>query len=151
MEGEIRLEGLAREAADELGDVEGLGLGEGFAAAICLRAGTGRGALAAPLVAKVAIEVHTRTLASMGAHILPPQPVRGVGVLIAIGIGHWVDVPVDAAHVLGQILPALDQLVGNVGDGGGTDPFAGMHAAIDPDAGIAGIAIGDPWGELYKN
>lgn len=36
VEGQIGLEGLTWETADEFGDVEGLGLGEGFAAAIGL-------------------------------------------------------------------------------------------------------------------
>jgi len=144
VEREVRLEGLPGETADELGDVEGLRLGEGLAAAICLGAGTGGSALAAPFVAKVTIEIHSRTLASMGTHILAPQAIGGVRVLVAIGIGHRMDVPVDAAHVLGQILPALDQLVGNIGDRRRTDPFAGMHATIDPDARITGIAIGNP-------
>lgn len=54
------------------------------------------------------------------------------------------DVPVNAAHVLGQILPALDQLIGYEADSGRTNPFTGMHATIDPDTGIACIAIWDP-------
>lgn len=143
VERQICLEGLAGEAADELGNVEGLGLGEGLAAAVGLRAGTGRGALAAPFVAKVAIEINTRTLTSMGAHVLAPQTIGGVRVLVAIGIGHRMNVPVDVPHVLGQIVPTLGQLIGNKGNRCGTDPFACVHATIDPDARIACVAIGD--------
>lgn len=80
----------------------------------------------------------------MGAHVLAPQTIGGMGVLIAIGIGHRVDVPVDVSHMLGQFLPTLGQLVGNEGNRGRTDPFACVHATIDPDARIACVAIGDP-------
>lgn len=144
VEREIRLEGVAREAAYEFRNVERFRLGEGLAAPIRLGAGAGRGALAAPLVAKVTVEIDAGTLTSMGAHILAPQTIRGMGVFVAIGIGHRMDVPVNVAHVFGQILPALEQLIRYKADSGWTNPFTCVHAAIDPYARIACIAIGDP-------
>lgn len=109
-----------------------------------LRARLLRGALSAPPVAKVPVQIGTgAAAASDAAAILAPQPIGGVRVLVAIRIGHRQHVPVNVAHILRLIVPVLGELVDDVGDRGRADPFARMDAAVQPDGRIAGIAVGD--------
>lgn len=123
---------------------ERLGLRPRFRAGKDLRARLLRGALPAPAVAKVAVQIDAGAAAAPGAAaILAPQTVRRVRVLVAVRIGDGQHVPVDVAHVGGLRLPVLGELVDDVRDGRRTDPFARMNAAVQPDGRIARVAVGD--------
>lgn len=107
-----------------------------------LRARLLRCTLTAPAIAKVAVQIDARTAAATDtAAILAPQSIGGVRVLVAIGVGHRQDVPVGVAHVFRLIVPVLDELIDDVRDGGGADPFACVNAAVHPDGGVRWVAV----------
>lgn len=87
------------------------------------------------------ISVITAITLSSSAH-------RGVGVFVAIRIGHREYVPV---VLLGNSLNASvvggQQLVQDVGGGGRADPLAGMHSTLDEHSGI----VLEGWADWNEN
>lgn len=88
-----------------------------------LLAGTG----AAPLVSKVAIEVHAAANAPLVAAILTPEAILRVGMLVPVRIGDGQDVEIDGLNGGAVIFAVLYKFVDDVRHRSGGDPLAGVN------------------------
>lgn len=143
---------------DEVCDRFGLWLGECLGAGVGLGAGAGRGALLAPVEVPVAVRVDAHLGAEraeqkvgpqrastpttlvvlivvvrvlqrrrLGARF-SPQPVARVRVLVAVGVQHWLDVPVERVDDQAVHFGVLDQLLHYVGCHCRRDPLASVRS-----------------------
>jgi len=94
-----------------------------------------------PFVAKIPVEIHTRTKCwdlslttfqeILRVFVLPPLSVSLPGLQVAVRVCHEEDVPVKIPHQ--SALPLSDEVLGQAGEHSGTDPLPGMEARVKPE------------------
>lgn len=57
-------------------------------------------------------------------------------IFVPVGVDNRQEIPVDLLDTLGFSLEVVDELVDDVGDRRGWNPFSGVYASIYPDCSI---------------
>ena len=118
---------------EELDDGLDLGLGGDGGTHVGVAGRVGAGTTLTPVGVPVPVGVNTEG-GTVAAPVLPPEPVGGPGVFVAVGV----DDGDDDELVVGEEGPVLGQEVpGEVVDRGPANPLAGVLETLEVDSGLA--------------